>query len=274
MSLTEHLSNLPLTDITPLNEGLVKQTYRANYENQPVIISYGKNCGEGILKRLASLGVTPPVLDYQQLGDNDCVIQPFIEAPHPNRAWFMTHQAELIHFFKSFHQDSELNNLIPKTYSSELCFISEMTQLERALPQFGRYEWYSKLQQEFLGFKKQGEKLSTKELVPVHVDLNPKNFLISQEQLYVVDWDDIMLSDPLHDIGVFLWWFFPQKNWQSFTEQYGLPYTSEVEEKIFWWAACQSLNIAIWHHQNKGAGLDQFIEDFFAATNHQFNPHQ
>lgn len=67
--------------------------------------------------------------------------------------------------------------------------------------------------------------------------------LVTRRRLTMIDWDDVLLSDPMRDVGLMLWWYLPQRAWPAFFEVYGPPMD---RNRIFWWVAKRSAELALW----------------------------
>ena len=45
--------------------------------------------------------------------------------------------------------------------------------------------------------------------------------LTEDNQLYLIDWDGAMIADPAIDLGLLLYWYIPEENWQDWLDMYG-----------------------------------------------------
>jgi len=124
-------------------------------------------------------------------------------------------------------------------------------------------------------FEAQAGYLQEVSLVPTHGDPNRKNFLLLNEQLFMVDWDELIVSDPMRDTGPFLWWHASPQTWGEFFDSYGDPLDNPKLDRLYWWAARQSLQVALWTANEAGAPreTEAFLEDFKAGVAQQDNPH-
>jgi hypothetical protein len=92
----------------------------------------------------------------------------------------------------------------------------------------------------------------------------------------MLDWEEIALSDPMRDVGLFLWWYVPPHKWREFFEVYDhtAPEPGDpTHDGIYWWAARRSLEVALWldRHDHKSAA-QVFLTDFIAAAHRSGNP--
>ena len=102
-----------------------------------------------------------------------------------------------------------------------------------------------------------------------HGDPNTANFLLS-ERLWLVDWDDLARTDPMRDIGQVAWWYLDEETWPSFVVACGQRPTAV--RRIHWWAAVESLDVALRLADADGEAAEAFLGDFDAAVSGRSNP--
>ncbi|MBO0796896.1 MAG: aminoglycoside phosphotransferase family protein, partial [Ktedonobacteraceae bacterium] len=77
-------------------------------------------------------------------------------------------------------------------------------------------------------------------LVPTHGDPNPGNVLVAPETTYLVDWDRLHLSDPMHDIAQVLWWTYPRPAWSEALELFQIDLSDDQQRERFY------LYLSVW----------------------------
>jgi thiamine kinase-like enzyme len=86
------------------------------------------------------------------------------------------------------------------------------------------------------------------EKVVCHGDINHNNWLLTEDnQLYLIDWDGAMIADPAIDLGMLLYMYIPEKNWQSWLVMYGKPLTDHLRLRMKWYVALQTLSTIQWY---------------------------
>ena len=61
--------------------------------------------------------------------------------------------------------------------------------------------------------------------------------LTEEEQLYLIDWDGAIVADPALDLGLLLYHYIDQSEWEKWLAQYGvqaLNVETPILENIFW----------------------------------------
>jgi Ser/Thr protein kinase RdoA (MazF antagonist) len=223
--------------------------------------------------RLAAIGATPPLLAMGTAGGRSYIIQTFVDGKHPDRDWFASHLALLARFMRSYHDDEPLQEIVTparaEPYAAHVR--REVVGLERALADETSGIFVSAdFRYLFQRFKAQAERLQTVPLLPVHPDPSPANILVTETGLTMIDWDDVLLSDPLRDVGLVLWWYLAPRLWPAFCDQAG---TALDRDRIFWWVARRSLEVALWFAaRGAPAPARAFCDDFCRAVQQQPNP--
>lgn len=86
------------------------------------------------------------------------------------------------------------------------------------------------------------------EKVVCHCDVNHNNWLLSSEnQLYLIDWDGALIADPAIDIGMLLYWYIDEKDWDSWLSTYGLQLNDQLRARMFWYVLAQTITYTLWY---------------------------
>jgi aminoglycoside phosphotransferase (APT) family kinase protein len=230
-----------------------------------------------VLRRLADLGVAPPVLDSGEHRGHSFAVQPFVGGGYPPKAWFGAHLLEVTMLVSAYHADARLRELIAP--SPEPQYHAHVTEL---LAGYDRRAQSAGSRGVDLGFapavarlREMSRELKATRLVPTHGDPNNKNFVMLNEvHALLVDWDDLGLSDPFRDVGQILWWYVPPPGWPAFLDRLHLDSDAEAMRSLYWWVGAESLDVALSlaeHGMHEKAAA--FIDDFEAALAQRPNPH-
>lgn len=77
-----------------------------------------------------------------------------------------------------------------------------------------------------------------------HGDLDRRNFMLSDEgRLYLIDWEMVKLADVVSDLTMILIQYIPVHEWRAWLEQYGFKLSSNLYQRIEWYALMNCLNI-------------------------------
>ncbi|HYH12045.1 MAG TPA: phosphotransferase [Thermomicrobiales bacterium] len=260
-------------DIRRPRQGARKECYIATSPEGSVFVKLDVRVD--ILERLGKLGVAPQVLAHGVHDAQTYVVQEFIDGGSPSREWLRERLGYIGTLFDTWHSDNVLVELLQQgsqaTYSAYLS--QEISNLEGRLarreePPFVRDE----VRDAYAALIAAPASWGEAELVPVHDEPNTSNMLVSPRGLLFVDWDDLRLADPFRDLGPFLWWYVPERVWNELPQASEIERNKQIRDRVFWFAARTSLDVALWHFEN-GSGADRgFLADFVAAANRQPNP--
>ncbi len=225
------------------------------------------------MRRLAELEIIPPLVAWGELAGASFIIQDFVDVPYPEHTWFAEHLNELAHLIRTYQLDEPLAALLAAqklTYGAD-----DFEWVEKGYRAvIETYGEHAPIRTAYARLLEQLPAMGGVTVVPTQGDLNRKNLLPTDERIYLVDWEIAALSDPMRDIGPLLWWYVPPARWPEFFGAYGSPLGEGHIERIYWWAARTSLEIAqgllergYWTHAT------DFLIDFLASVNREENPH-
>jgi hypothetical protein len=256
--------------LKPAPGGSGGQSWVADGEGRRLFVKVGAD--GSLLRRLGQLGVAPPFVASHQLDRGDLVVQEFVEGVHPHGRWLDGHVAEIGRLMKVYHAVVGIREGV--TALSALYALDGLRQRLSALTaqlNGGVTDVLSKAIQAIAG---SAAETYAAEPVVTHGDPNTSNLILgSDRSLYLVDWDEARVSDPLRDIGQVLWWYVRPERWGDGLAACDLPDTSSVRQRVYWWAAEESVDVALGlleHGLDVAAG--DFARDALAAARGLTNP--
>ncbi len=88
------------------------------------------------------------------------------------------------------------------------------------------------------------------EQVVCHCDLNHNNIIKTKEnKLYLIDWDNAKIADPIIDFGMILKWYVPESEWDEWLGQYGIVKDNQLIARMHWYLLFNTLHYINWHEQ-------------------------
>lgn len=233
--------------ITPAG-GLTGDAYVAEKNNKKLFL---KRNSSPFLAVLSAEGIVPKLIWTRRMENGDVITaQEWVEGRELNPTEMQHHQvAELLH---KIHHSSELLHMLmrlgkkpvtpdggftmikQRLATSELCAGNEevrlaLTYLEQLLPIT----------------RKQKQ-------VVCHGDLNHNNLLLTDEgNLFLIDWENAMIADPITDYGAVLQWYIPKENWDDWLSEYGVTKDKHLMERMYWYLLLDSLHYLSWHEERK-----------------------
>lgn len=97
--------------------------------------------------------------------------------------------------------------------------------------------------------------------VVCHGDLNHNNFLVAADkQLYLVDWDNVRVADPLSDITLLLVQYFQPSEWMDWFDAYDFTVTDSFYKRVRWYSIINCLFlIKQYFNENRQHKLNEIV---------------
>lgn len=259
--------------IQKTKHGLSKETFKVSNDKKMYFVKFDVNIPP--LVRVVELGIAPKIVVTGTCKNKTYIIQEFIDGYYPSRNWFNVNLKKLAEFIKIYHSDRMLFDILKK--DSEIDYKmnvqSSLKFVEKELEKVKEIIKPDQIKNDLEKLISQSNNLIPVELTPIHTDPNYKNFLLFENKLYMLDWDDVRLSDPVRDIAPLLWWYVEKEKWQEFFKNFGLDLNDDLLNRIYWWMARQSLTIAIFFAKKKDENqVNNYLADFKSALNRDTNP--
>lgn len=260
-------------EITRSKDGMQSAGYCAYNGDRKVFVKFTD--AVAALQRLGEIAVAPRVLASGIDQGKKYVVQEYITGRYPDRRWFAAHLPALASCIQRYHSDQPLSKLLSSsttiTYQEHIAL--DLAQLDTQFSALNADVLHTpEITAAFAELKKQARRLQPVQLVPVHIDPNTHNMLLTDDRLLLVDWDGIQLSDPMRDMGLLLWWYVAPRHWPAFFQSYGAIMDETSIERIYWWTARTSFAVALWSVEHQYECAD-FLQDFLAALAKKSNPH-
>lgn len=101
--------------------------------------------------------------------------------------------------------------------------------------------------------------------VVCHCDVNHNNWMLNEEeQLYLIDWDGAMIADPAIDLGLLLYWYIPEQNWEEWLHAYGIELSDNLQKRMKWYVISQTILQIQWHKSKQEHKDMQYWEKYLA----------
>ncbi|GEK91448.1 phosphotransferase family protein [Alkalibacterium kapii] len=96
------------------------------------------------------------------------------------------------------------------------------------------------------------EDKNSDEKVVCHGDISHKNLLMSTDNhLYLVDWDSVVISDACFDISQLMERYIDPLNWDSWLDTIEFSREEISRKKMYWYGLLNLLNDLKYHHQKQ-----------------------
>jgi hypothetical protein len=215
-----------------------------------------------VLRRLAEIGVGPVVVAAGEHDGRTFVIQESVDGDVASAGWMRANARAVADLVATYARDRELTRLaVPLTTDS---YASALLAQARLVLPAGCMEEVERLVD-------LAPAAGETPAVASHGDPNASNFLVG-ERLLLVDWDDLRCADPMRDVGQLAWWYLPEPAWPDFVAAAGVTWDAAARDRLFWWVAAESLDVALRLLPDHPGAAEDFLADFDAAIAGDPNP--
>jgi Predicted choline kinase involved in LPS biosynthesis len=192
-----------------------------------------------LLAALSREGITPKLVWTKRTGNGDVLTaQEWLDGRllSPQE---IGQRSDVIHLLYQMHHSLSLKNMLEKIGGQEVLPIDLLTQYMVNLPNEVKQNHY--LAKVFRFLEDHIPPYHSGEFSVVHGDVTHRNWLQSEQGLYLVDWDSVMLADPAVDLGILLGHYVEFDQWPQWLTAYGMRPTQENIDRIFWYATINFL---------------------------------
>lgn len=275
--------------------GQQKECYLARSRDRTVFLKFDCDSSVMALLRLGELSVAPRVLaaGRERTSARPYVAWEYVAGNHPPEwRWFGENLSLLAQTARRYQTDPVLGRLLAKRLPAKRLPGGTATgyraHLARELAslrvQYARLHTDERvgaslatdLARLLAELQQQAWELRPVSLAPVHGDPNPLNLIIpegTRRSLLLVDWDGLVLSDPVSDLAQWLCWHVAREWWPLFFACYGLKMDRPLIDRMFWWAARASYANALWHLARRYPH-EVFVRDCRDVLRRRMEPHQ
>ncbi len=159
-----------------------------------------------VAQLLAERHAAPPLLDTLAVDGRTALLFPFIDAPVATRSTLHERYDEARSILTGLHGDAALADLLGPPTTTADCF--RKVWLERFVADLDIIEGYvAKDLHAYLADEVEALAILVDALdgpadAPVHGDPWHENFLVSPERLWLLDWEDLSVGDPVVDDAI------------------------------------------------------------------------
>lgn len=210
---------------------------------------------------LSAEGIVPKLVWTKRMENGDVITaQEWLDG-RELRPEEMRH-SHVANLLRKIHQSSELLHMLmrlgKKPMSPQKRFIEIKQRLERL-----KVMNYPEVKQALVHLTYLLPDNQELKQVVCHCDLNHNNILLSKTgQLYLIDWENAMIADPVTDYGVVLNSYIPKEEWDQWLLNYGEVRTDQLTRRMYWHLLVDSLNFLAWHYErNEYAKVKERLDE-------------
>lgn len=234
--------------ITPAG-GTTGEAYFAQREGKRLFL---KRNSSPFLAVLSAEGIVPKLVWTKRMENGDVITaQKWLEGRELTPEEMKKDQ--VAHLLSKIHHSTELLDLLMRMGKQPLEPEDMLADLHQMI-----YENEQHVHKALRLLEKMLPDVQNQQKVVCHCDVSHNNWLLSKSgQLYLIDWDHAVVSDPAIDLGMLLHWYIPRGEWVSWLGRYGVELTESLQKRIHWYVIAQALLFIKW---NKKRGYQEEVQ--------------
>jgi thiamine kinase-like enzyme len=232
-------------DITPAG-GLTGDAYLAAKNNERLFL---KRNSSPFLAVLSAEEIVPKLIWTKRMENGDVITaQEWVEGRELKQNEMREQKvAELI---RKIHDSQELLYMLMRLGKTPLSAYTQLESVKVRLASSKLADSYPEIQTALLHLKELLQVTDAQTQVVCHGDLNHNNLLMTKDDnLYLVDWDNARIADPVIDYGMVLKWYIPKDEWNDWLKKYGLINETNLYERMYWYLLLDTLRYISWHSE-------------------------
>ncbi|GGB27055.1 phosphotransferase [Virgibacillus dakarensis] len=246
--------------------GLTGDAYIAENQNRRLFL---KRNSSPFLAVLSAEGIVPKLVWTRRMENGDVITaQEWIEG-RELKPEEMQHPrvAELL---RKIHHSSELLHMLMRLGKKPVTPDERLAHLKRQLYDSSLVQKYTEVQDALHYLQRLLPATREQKQVVCHCDLNHNNLLLTKAgELYLIDWDNATIADPVMDFGLLLKWYIPIEDWNKWLEKYGVIRDQQLIERMYWYLISDALSFLLWHHErNETRKVQERLNDLRDLNKH------
>ncbi len=228
-------------DVLPAG-GATGEAYVARHGDYQLFI---KRNSSPFLAVLSAEGIVPKLLWTKRLESGDVITaQRWIQGRELKAKEMMN--ASTATMLANIHGSNELLDMF-KRMGNEL--LNPASMVENMYMQVALYQIEDERIHAGLNFlERTMGQLESTEYAVCHGDINHNNWMRDeQDNLYLIDWDGATVADPALDLGLLLYTYIPESQWEDWLGHYGLELTSSLRIRMHWYVVAHTISEMLWH---------------------------
>ncbi|HEY9577377.1 MAG TPA: phosphotransferase family protein [Pseudobacillus sp.] len=246
-------------EITPAG-GATGKAYAAKHGGQQLFL---KRNSSPFLAVLSVEGIVPKLIWTKRLENGDVITaQHWLKGRE--LAPMEMGESRVARLMSKIHSSQPLLSMLEKLGKEPVEPEMIITEIERQLDE--ETKSHEDVQKALRFLQSRLSEVGHGEYVVCHGDINHNNWLLSDEdELYLIDWDGALIADPAVDLGMMLYTYIEESQWESWLAQYGLVYTPHLALRMKWYVLAQTL-LSI--QCNKEVGRSREVKEGFRDLAH------
>ncbi|MDG5787732.1 phosphotransferase family protein [Evansella sp. AB-P1] len=225
--------------------GATGEAYIAQHGDQKIFI---KRNSSPFLAVLSAEGIVPKLLWTKRLENGDVITaQRWVngrELKSPEMC-----EGRVARLLAKIHRSEELLDMFMRMGNTPLTPADLLQNLNERISHFKIKDPYISEAMKWLSASMEGLDFETS--VVCHADVNHNNWIMSDDNLFLIDWDGAIMADPALDLAQLLYLYVPKNQWENWLKEYGLTYSANLKYRLRWYMISQCVESILWRWQRQ-----------------------
>ncbi len=224
--------------------GATGDAYFAQFNDRKLFL---KRNSSPFLAVLSAEGIVPKLIWTKRLENGDVITAQHWLNGRELKPKDMNeqHVACLLH---KIHHSAELLNMLKRLGKQPLLPEDMIIDIKKSVSNNERLTEIHELKIAIEKLEEELPYVQYADKVVCHCDINHNNWLLSEDnQLFLIDWDGAMIADPAIDIGMLLYWYIQEEEWNHWLERYGIEATDNLFRRMRWYVISQTILQIVWY---------------------------
>lgn len=216
--------------------GVTGEAFFATHDNEKLFL---KRNSSPFLAVLSAEGIVPKLVWTKRLENGDVITA---------QQWIKGRKLEpedmscerVAKLLKKIHRSKPLLSMMQRLEKSPVHPEMLLEQLEQKFS--SNFTQKQTVREAFRYLREQLPSMNPIDWAICHGDMNHNNWMLTdKDELYLIDWESAIIGDPAFDIGPLLYWYVPEKDWEKWLLNYGVPLTEKVKNRLIWYVYYHTL---------------------------------
>lgn len=224
--------------------GLTGNAYVAEKNNQRLFL---KRNSSPFLAVLSAEGIVPKLIWTKRMENGDVITaQEWLEG-RKIKPQEMQHE-RIAHILRKIHQSSELLHMLMRLGIHPVTPDQRYQEVVHRVQNSQLFKNYQAVKQAISYLNKLLPVTRGQKQVVCHCDLNHNNLILTEDDIiYLIDWDNATIADPIIDFGVVLNKYIPKSDWKKWLNSYGVKKSTSLIQRMYWYLIVNTLDHMSWH---------------------------
>ncbi|MDY0408732.1 phosphotransferase family protein [Virgibacillus soli] len=177
-------------------------------------------------------------------------------------------QFNIASLLRKIHESPELLHMMMRLGKKPVTSDALLEKVEKRLNTVAAHDSKGMMEQSLAVLKQCIPLTRNTQHTVCHGDLDHHNMLLTNSgKVYLIDWENAKIADPVIDYGTVLQRYVPKILWEDWLKHYGIKTEQHLFERMYWYLIVDTLTYLLWHiDRNEQKGIRKRMADLDEMT--------